>query len=154
MLAFLTPTRMSSFNQELVVLLVEDNAADAFLVREAIREQGLPFELHVVSDGEKALSFFDQMDASDKMPCPNFLLLDLNLPRVAGDEVLARVKKSAKCSGMPVVVLTSSDSPVDRDRAIRLGANEYFLKPCSLEGFMELGQVINRLWREKWSSSA
>lgn len=140
---------MTDVNQpELVVLLVEDNVADVFLVKEAIREQGLPFKLHVVPDGEKAVTFFDELDADADLPCPNFLLLDLNLPRLTGDEVLARVRKSGKCTNIPVVVLTSSDSPIDKEKTLRLGANEYFRKPCNLEGFMQLGQLVHRLWAQ------
>lgn len=138
---------------ELVVLLVEDNAADVFLVREAIREQDMPFELHVVADGEKAVRFFDQLDADATLPCPNFMLLDLNLPRLTGDEVLARVRSSGKCANIPVVVLTSSDSPADRERALRLGADEYFRKPCSLDEFMQLGKLVHRLFLQESKGS-
>jgi CheY-like chemotaxis protein len=138
---------------DLVVLLVEDNDADVFLVREAIREQGLPFELRVVADGEKAVQYFDELDTGADLPCPNFMLLDLNLPRLTGDEVLARVRSRGRCASIPVLVLTSSDSPADRERVLRLGADEYFRKPSSLDDFMQLGKLVHSLFGRRWKGS-
>jgi two-component system, chemotaxis family, response regulator Rcp1 len=128
----------------LTLLLVEDNPADVFLVKEAMREEGLDCEFHVVEDGEKAIAFIDRMDAGADAP-PDLLLLDLNVPRRTGDEVLGRIRKSEKCANVAIVVITSSDSPHDRQRAKDLGADEYFRKPANLEQFMELGKMARRL---------
>jgi len=128
----------------LTLLLVEDNPADVFLVKEAMREEGLACEFHAVEDGEKAMAFMDRMDAGDEAP-PDLLLLDLNVPRKSGDEVLVRIRKSPKCSNVAIIVITSSDSPHDRQRAKELGADEYFRKPANLEQFMELGKLARRV---------
>src|SRR5258706_15022741 len=111
----------------LTLLLVEDNPADVFLVKEAMREEGLACDFQVVEDGEKAIAFMDRLDAGIETP-PDLLLLDLNVPRRTGDEVLERIRKSSKCAKLAVVVITSSDSPHDRQRAKDLGADEYVRK--------------------------
>ena len=128
----------------MTLLLVEDNPADVFLVKEAMREEGLDCEFHVVEDGERAIAFIDRIDAGVEAP-PDLLLLDLNVPRRTGDEVLGRIRKSEKCANVAIVVITSSDSPHDRQRAKDLGADEYFRKPANLEQFMELGKMARRL---------
>ncbi|HEY7305539.1 MAG TPA: response regulator [Bryobacteraceae bacterium] len=132
----------------LLILLVEDCQADVFLVKEAIRKEGLPAQLQVLNDGEKAVRFIDQIDAGGEATCPNLLLLDLNLPRISGEDVLRRLRKSPKCGHIPVVILTSSDAPSDRERATRLGISEYFRKPSSLNEFMQVGGLIHRIWTE------
>lgn len=126
------------------LLLLEDSPADIFLVREAIREEGLTCDLQVALDGEKAIELIDQMDAGDRLG-PHLLLLDLNVPRRTGDEVMQRIKRSPKCAKIPVVVITSSDSREDRQKAMDLGADEYFRKPSNLKEFMELGKLVRRL---------
>lgn len=130
--------------KKLVLLLVEDNPADVFLVREAIREEGLDCDLHLVDDGEQAIKFFDRMDAGSEAP-PDLLLLDLNVPRIGGEQVLARLRTTRDGARIMVVVITSSDSPRDRQRAAELGADEYFRKPTNLEDFMALGKLVRRL---------
>ena len=129
---------------KLRLLLVEDNPADVFLVREALREESLDCELAVVDDGEQAIQFFERVDASSE-PAPDLLLLDLNVPRIGGEQVLERLRQSRSCAGIAVVVMTSSDSPHDRKRAVDLGAAEYFRKPANLDEFMALGKLVRRL---------
>ena len=128
----------------LTLLLVEDNPADVFLVREAMREEGLDGDFRIVEDGEKAIAFIDRVDQTGEAP-PELLLLDLNVPRRTGDEVLERIRKSPKCVNTAIVVITSSDSPQDRQRAKDLGADEYFRKPANLTQFMELGKLARRV---------
>ena len=129
---------------KLMLLLVEDNPADVFLVREALREESLDCDLEVVDDGEQAIHFIDRVDAGGQAP-PDLLLLDLNVPRIGGEQVLRRLRQSRPCEGIAVVVMTSSDSPHDRKKAAELGAAEYFRKPANLDEFMALGKMVRRL---------
>ncbi|HYL75600.1 MAG TPA: response regulator [Bryobacteraceae bacterium] len=128
-----------------VVLLVEDSAADTYLVRQSLRKHLKDFVLRVVDDGEKAFHLIEATESDESLPCPALFLLDLNLPKRTGHEVLQRLKKSAKCSHVPVVILTSSDSPVDRAETTRLGATAYFRKPPDLEAFMRIGEVVQNI---------
>jgi chemotaxis family two-component system response regulator Rcp1 len=113
-------------------------------VREAIRHENLQIDLHIVSDGQKAIEFLDRAESNEDAPCPQCMLLDLNLPKVEGFEILRRVRASGKYAAIPVVVITSSDSPEDRSQAAALGAG-YFRKPPSYEEFLKLGAVLKQL---------
>lgn len=126
----------------IAILLVEDNPADVVLVREALREQNLEVELFVADDGEKAMDFIDRVDLHPDLPCPKLLVLDLNLPKRTGHEVLQRLRQSNRCAELPVVILSSSDAPKDREAASRLGADGYIRKPSSLDDFMKIGVVL------------
>jgi chemotaxis family two-component system response regulator Rcp1 len=127
------------------LLIVEDNRADVFVIQEAIREYKIPAVLHVVDDGEKAISFLERAATDESAPCPQMLLLDLNLPKKTGLEVLAHVRQSSVCPEIPVVVVTSSDSPRDREAAARLGATQYFCKPTNYTQFLKLGAILRQL---------
>jgi CheY-like chemotaxis protein len=124
-----------------LILLVEDNPADANLVKEALAEARVECLLSILRDGAQAIQFIERLDAG-AAPQPDIVLLDLNLPKVEGAEVLKRLRASPKCAGAKVLIVSSSDAPADRDRAIELGANGYFRKPESWEQFMELGPKI------------
>jgi CheY-like chemotaxis protein len=124
------------------ILLAEDNDGDVFLVRRALEKRGLSFQLAVAHNGEEALRLLEVAEAGPTADVPALILLDLNLPRVDGGEVLARVRKIQAFSETLVIVITSSDSPQDRDLAMSLGANAYFRKPTDLNSFMQLGQVV------------
>jgi CheY-like chemotaxis protein len=124
------------------ILLAEDNDGDVFLVRRALEKQGLSCQLAVARNGEEALQLLDAAEDGPPADAPELILLDLNLPRVGGCEILARLRQTPTYSQTPVIILTSSDSPRDRDRALSLGANSYFRKPTDLSSFMLLGQVI------------
>lgn len=124
------------------ILLAEDNDGDVFLVRRALQKQGLSCELAIARNGEEALRLLEAAEESPSVDTPELILLDLNLPRVDGGEILARLRKTRTFCHTPVIVLTSSDSPRDRDLAMSLGANSYFRKPTDLRSFMQLGQVI------------
>ena len=140
-------------HQPLSVLLVEDSPADVFLVRRALQESGGNFHLEVADDGEKAIRILDSVDAGTGATAPDILVLDVNVPRKTGNEVLERLRKSP-CSGkIPVVMISSSDSPDDRRRALELGATEYFRKPSSLTEFMQLGKLVRRLCAQSAASA-
>jgi CheY-like chemotaxis protein len=124
------------------ILLAEDNSADVELVREALLDRAIAYELHVVEDGERAIDFIDRIDCDSTLDCPRVFLLDLHLPKRNGEEVLRRLRASERCGQTPVVILTSSDSPVDRDTATRNAALHYFRKPSTLEQYMQLGDVV------------
>ena len=125
------------------ILLAEDNSGDVFLVRRALQKHRIEFELHLVEDGEAAMEYFNSFDTRpDPKDCPDLIMLDLNLPRCSGSEVLERIRSSHDCRHVPVIILTSSDSPRDRTKATSLGAVRYFCKPTHLAGFMMLGKVV------------
>lgn len=138
---------LSSGERKRVGLLVEDNLADVLLVQDAIEYHNLPVELHVVDDGDAACQFFERAEIDPDAPCPEFLLLDLNLPKRSGKEVLQRVRQSEKCKHVPVLIITSSDLSKDREELSALGANRYFRKPSNYEGFLKVGEVLKELLR-------
>jgi DNA-binding response OmpR family regulator len=123
---------------------VEDNAADVFLIRKAIDPSAVCADLHVVHDGQSAMQFFDAADADASAPCPDLVLLDLNLPRKNGDEILKHLRRSSRCRRAPVLVMTSSDSARDRELLVEFGVSDYFRKPSDFAGFMKLGDVVER----------
>jgi CheY-like chemotaxis protein len=127
------------------VLLVEDNPADINLVEEALEEARLDCHLHIMRDGVRAIEFLDRLDSELDHPPPDVVLLDLNLPKVGGEEVLKRVRMSPKCEGVKVLIISSSDVPADRERVMQLGANDYFRKPSDLAQFMLLGVKIRAM---------
>ena len=126
------------------ILLAEDNPGDVFLVRRALEMHGLEkVELIVVEDGQAALRYMERVDADDSLFSPDLALLDLNLPRATGSRILMRIRQSRRCNGIPIIIVTSSDSPMDREAAAQLGATAYFQKPGDLAGFMRLGRVVS-----------
>lgn len=129
------------------LLLAEDNLPDALLVREAIQAEQLEVDVHIVADGELAIDFIARAAADPDAPVPHVMLLDLNLPKVDGFEVLRRVRAIEKFKNIPVIIVTSSDSPEDRREALRLAAN-YFRKPVSYEEFIKIGAVLRRFLQE------
>jgi CheY-like chemotaxis protein len=123
--------------------LAEDNDGDVFLVRRALEKRGLSHELMVAHNGEEALAWLDaHAREENKDSEPDLILLDLNLPRIDGAQLLSHIRKSDSFSHTPVIVLTSSDSPKDRQMALELGANLYFRKPTDLASFMDLGRIV------------
>lgn len=113
-------------------------------MREAIRTQNLPLDIHLAPDGQEAMEFIERAETDPNSPCPHLMLLDINLPRADGFEVLRRVRASEKCGHIPVVVVSSSDSPDDRNLAAQLGAG-YFRKPPSYAEYLKLGLVLKAL---------
>jgi chemotaxis family two-component system response regulator Rcp1 len=134
-------------SDRLRILVVEDNQADIFLIRQAIAAAEIVADFHVLSDGKKAIGFVDAVDADDGAPCPDVVLLDLNLPKKSGDEVLRHLRQSRRCSNARVLIITSSGSPKDRELADGLGATGYFCKPSDYDEFMKLGVIVKELLR-------
>ncbi len=124
------------------ILIAEDNKADVYLIEEALRRRGFTYQLETADNGEDMLRMIARIDQDPAQRCPDLFLVDLNLPRRPGDEVLAQIRESSRCSHVPVIVITSSDSPQDRARARELGASFYFRKPPDLERFMAIGQIV------------
>lgn len=131
------------------VLVAEDNPADVYLIREAFRENGVLCEMEVAQDGKEALRLLstDVPDGELKL-----IILDLNLPRHDGIEILETLRATGR-SHVPVVVLTSSDSNRDRQRAIDLGAACFLRKPSGLEQFLSLGAIFKEFLRESNAAS-
>jgi PAS domain S-box-containing protein len=126
------------------VLLVEDNQGDVFLVKEAIRVHAVPVILHVVNDGACAIEFIERAEQDPQAPSPKAMLLDLNLPKRTGVEVLRRLRQSPKFGDIPVIIATSSDLPSDREQVEKLGVSFYFRKPTQLGEFLRLGEILRR----------
>ena len=134
------------------ILLAEDNPADVYLIREALREHGVDSSLCVASDGRRVLELIAQAEPVETQNLA-LIILDLNLPLHDGIEILQHLRKTAALAGVPVVVLTSSDSPRDRIVASELGATCYLRKPSNLEQFLELGAVFRDLLASSNQSS-
>ena len=124
------------------MLLIEDNPADVFLVKEALRTHAVKFDMNWISDGEQALRVIDRF--SPAAP-PDIVVLDLNLPKVDGKELLARIRQNSVFNKTPVLILTSSDSPADRRETAALGATCYIQKPPTLNEFLALGGAIKEV---------
>lgn len=128
------------------VLLVEDNPGDVRLTREALKEGKVINHLSVARDGEEALAFLRREGAFADAPRPDVILLDLNLPRKDGREVLAAIKADASLRTIPVVILTSSEAERDIARAYELNANCYITKPVDLDQFITVVRSIEDFW--------
>lgn len=126
------------------IWIAEDNPADVYLIDEALRRQDFPYRLQTADNGEDMLRMIAAIDVNPAESCPDIFLLDLNLPRRSGDEILAQIRQSSRCKSVPVIVITSSDSPQDRARTRELGASFYFRKPADLERFMTIGNVVRQ----------
>jgi CheY-like chemotaxis protein len=126
------------------ILLAEDNPADVYLIRTALEEHGVDVPLQVVADGKEVLQILHQQEA---LPVSQLqlIILDLNLPRHDGIEILQRLRDTKSLADIPVVVLTSSDSPRDRVVASQLGATRYLRKPSNLDQFLNLGAVFKEV---------
>lgn len=124
------------------ILLVEDNPADVFLIEEALRTHDVTFDLTWFNDGEQAI---EMLQSTDHSAVPDMVLLDLNLPKVDGKEVLAQIRGMSSFENTPVAILTSSDSPRDREETKRLGASCYIKKPPTLDEFLAVGGIIKSM---------
>ncbi len=124
------------------IWIAEDNAADVYLIEEALRRQEFAYRLATAGNGEEMLHMINSLEQDASAMCPDLFLIDLNLPRRSGDEVLAQIRQSSRCGHVPAIVITSSDSPRDRARARDLGASFYFHKPADLEKFMAIGGIV------------
>jgi CheY-like chemotaxis protein len=125
------------------VLLVEDDPGDVVLIKEAFEYNKVHNSLHVVSDGVEALDFLYRRDGHEGAPRPDLVLLDLNLPRKDGREVLAEVKADRDLRTIPIVVLTTSEAEEDIVRSYDLHANAYVTKPVDFDRFIEVVRLID-----------
>ena len=131
------------------ILLVEDNPDDVELTRLAFAEAGEPHRLHVVSDGAEAVDYLlrrGRHAAREAADLPALVLLDLNLPRLDGREVLQAIRADDTTRRLPVVILTTSSEPSDVERAYALGANSYIQKPVEFDRFVEVVRQVGRYW--------
>jgi two-component system, chemotaxis family, response regulator Rcp1 len=128
------------------ILLVEDNPADARLTREALSESQMLNRLHHVKDGIEALQFLRREEAFPDAPTPDVMLLDLNLPRKDGRQVLSEMKQDPRLRMIPVVILTTSEAESDIVKSYELHANCYITKPVDLEKFINIVRSIESFW--------
>jgi chemotaxis family two-component system response regulator Rcp1 len=133
-------------NDPFIIFLVEDNPADVHLTRVALLEGKVHHELHVASDGVEAIAFLRRQGDFRKAPCPDLILLDLNLPRKDGREVLAEIKADPNLARIPVIVLTISQLEEDVLKTYNLYANGYIIKPVDLVQFFRVIRQIKEFW--------
>ena len=145
-LTVLAHLRQKQENMPIEVLLVEDSAGDVRLMREVLLGVNNSIHLLVVSDGVEAMAFLNREGNYVRSPRPDLILLDLNLPKMDGREVLAWIKEDAKLKTIPVIVLTISDFEADIVKSYQLQANCYLCKPVQLSEFETLMRTINRFW--------
>ncbi len=128
------------------VLLVEDSAGDVRLTLEAFRASDMDIRFHVAVDGTEAMAFLKQEGANVEAPRPDLILLDLNMPKMDGREVLAQIKADAALKHIPTVILTTSEAEADIIYSYQLQANCYLTKPVQLEAFDGLVKIISEFW--------
>jgi chemotaxis family two-component system response regulator Rcp1 len=138
--------RETQFDKAVEILLVEDNPGDIRLMQEAFKEGKFRSHLNVTRDGEQALAFLQRTGSYADSPRPAFILLDLNLPRKDGREVLAEIKQEKSLRQIPVVVLSTSTSVEDVQTAYDLHANCYITKPPDLDKLIQVGKLIESFW--------
>lgn len=126
------------------ILLVEDNPLDIDLTIRAFKKRNLTNPIQVARDGEEALAYIEKWDAGEEIPV--VILLDLNMPKLDGLEVLKVIKKHPKYASIPVVVLTSSSDNNDIEKAYKLGANSYIVKPVNFDKFVDVASHIELYW--------
>jgi len=137
---------MNAPNDPVEILLAEDNPGDVMLTKKALEEGKLANNLHVATDGVDALQFLRQEGEYDDTPRPDLILLDLNMPRKDGEEVLEELKDDKDLRRIPVVVLTSSESEEDIAKSYELNANAYLTKPVDFDGFVEIVNRMEDFW--------
>ncbi len=132
--------------QMVEILLVEDNPGDVRLTQEALKEAKVSNRMNVVTDGEEALHYLRRQDKFSNAVRPDLILLDLNLPKKDGREVLTEIKSDPNLRSIPVVVLTTSNAELDVVRAYDLHANCYVTKPVDLDQFLRVVREIESFW--------
>jgi CheY-like chemotaxis protein len=137
---------MNDNSEPIEILLVEDNPGDARLAVEALKDSKINNNLYHVKDGVVAMDFLRRRGEYADVPVPDLVLLDLNLPRKDGREVLAEIKEDPELKPVPVVVLTTSEAERDLVRTYDLHANAYVVKPLDLDRFIEVVQAIEDFW--------
>jgi CheY-like chemotaxis protein len=133
-------------NKGVKILLVEDNEGDIVLTLEALKEAKINNVIQVVKDGEEALQYLRKQERFSNMETPDLILLDINLPKLNGKEVLAEIKKDEDLMIIPVVILTTSDSEKDILESYQYHANCYITKPVDFQKFMDVVRTIKDFW--------
>ena len=136
----------SGIYEAIQVLLVEDGPGDVRLMQEALRDSHPAVELHVAINGEEAMAFLKRGASHAHAPRPDLILLDLNLPKMDGRDVLANIKADIRLNTIPIIVLTISDAPEDIEKCYQLHTNCYLTKPARLDEFEKLVMSINEFW--------
>jgi CheY-like chemotaxis protein len=139
--------------ERLHVVLAEDNPADELVIREALAQRFPDVHISVCRDGEQMMRWIDMIE-TEYARLPDLILLDLNLPRFTGEQILERLRSNSKGGTIPVVIVTSSDAPHDRASAARLGATRYFCKSMDYGAFMKLGDLVYELLSSPNAASA
>jgi CheY-like chemotaxis protein len=129
----------------LAILIVDDNPVDVYLIRWVLDAHELPYELQVINNGDYAMDVCDQLAQQEHLRSPTIILLDLNLPRRDGKEILRHIKAIPLGSDIRVVIVTGSTNPADQAETLALGADAFFIKPFPLTEFMQCGESIKGL---------
>lgn len=127
------------------ILLAEDNPGDVLLFREALGSCSLPCNLVIAADGQQALALLGSGPKQNPAWKPHLIVLDVNLPKLDGETVLRHVREQRALDGVPVIMLTSSAAPADREAALRLGANLYLQKSSNLDEMLAVGKIVEDL---------
>ena len=133
------------------ILVAEDDPTDAYFFERAFKRAGLPVALHFVGDGQEVLDYLagaGQFADRARYPLPHLVLLDLHMPKLDGFEVLERVRRQPRHNGLALVIFSSSGEPRDMTRAYKLGANDYLVKPHSMQELMTLVGQFKKYWLE------
>lgn len=133
-------------NLPIYILLIEDNKGDILLTREALDELGAPYALRTVHDGEHARGFLESVAENKQLPAPDLILLDINLPKLDGHELLCFIKQNKQLKHVPVIMFTSSCAEKDIAKAYKNQANCYITKPAEAEDFIQALQQIEHFW--------
>ena len=133
-------------NRKLQLLLVEDSEADARLIKEVMKEQNVAVDISVVRDGEEAMSYLYKQDGYENVGRPDLIVLDLNMPKKDGREVLAELKANLDLRSIPVLILTTSDSDEDILKSYKLQASCYVTKPMDLDKFSDIVKSLDQFW--------
>jgi chemotaxis family two-component system response regulator Rcp1 len=128
------------------ILLVDDNPDDIMIAKRAFKQSDIRNKIYVTHDGDEAIQFLRKEGKYKDAPTTGLVILDLNMPKVNGFEVLETIKGDDKLKSIPIIVLTSSSRPEDIERAYKLGCNSFIVKPVSFEDFIEATMEIKRYW--------
>ena len=131
------------------IAVVEDNPADVYILRKALQKIGLRFTVDHLQDGEAALDFFLRQGKYAAAQSPDVVILDLNLPRINGDEILRRIRLSPDLRDLPVIVLSTSDAAEDRQKMAALGVASYFVKSGDLSIYLAVGRAIQKMMNQE-----
>lgn len=137
---------MSYFNRPVEILLIEDSNDDIFLLKEVLKDAKIPINLRIVTDGKKAIEYLYKQGSYTDSFTPDLILLDLNLPKIDGREILTRLKSDEQLRMIPVIVLTTSQSEEDIDKSYLHNANCYITKPVDLQEFVKVVNTIEDFW--------